>query len=39
MSAFLITFLQTAAKFVLFVVIALAGIICGKKFKDKRNQQ
>jgi hypothetical protein len=39
MSTFLITLLQTAVKFVLFVAIALAGIICGKKFKDKKNSQ
>ena len=39
MSTFLITLLQTAVKFVLFVAIALAGIICGKKFMDKKNSQ
>ena len=39
MATFLIALVQTALKFILFIGIAAAGIICGKKMKDKKNQQ
>lgn len=39
MSAFLATFIETAVKAIILGAIAFAGIICGKKFRDKRNQQ
>lgn len=39
MSAFLASFIQYAVKFIILAAIALAGIVCGKKFRDKRNNQ
>lgn len=39
MATFLIALIQTALKFILFIGIATAGVICGKKFKDRKKQQ
>lgn len=39
MSAFLATFIEAAVKFVILGAIAFAGIVCGRKFRDKKNQQ
>ena len=39
MSAFLATFIETAVKFVILGAIAFAGIVCGRKFRNKKNQQ
>lgn len=36
MAAFIGTFIETALKFVILGAIAFAGIVCGKKFKDKK---
>lgn len=37
MSAILISLLQNGLKFVLFVGIAWAGIVCGKKYRDYKD--
>ena len=37
MSAIAGSFLQLGVKAVIFAVIAYAGIICGKKFRDKKD--
>ncbi len=39
MSAFLAAFLQEAVGLVILVGLAIAGVILGKKFKEKRNTQ
>lgn len=37
MSAILISFLQTAVKFLFFLALAWGGIVCGKKFRDHKD--
>ena len=37
MSAILFSLLENGLKFVLFIGIAWAGIVCGKKFRDSRD--
>lgn len=37
MSAILISFVENALKFVLFIVVAGAGIYCGKKYRDQKD--
>lgn len=37
MSAVAISFLGYSVKVVIFAVIAYAGIICGKKYRDKKD--
>lgn len=39
MSAIAGSFLINGVKFACFVVIAYAGIVCGKKFKDKKDAE
>ena len=39
MTAFFISLTETAVKFVILGAIAFAGIVCGKKFRDKKNNQ
>lgn len=37
MTAILGSFLQTAIKFIFFLVVAGGGILCGKKFRDYKD--
>lgn len=37
MTAFLTSLAGTAVKFIFLGAVAFAGIVCGKKMKDKRN--
>lgn len=37
MSAILAGFLQTAIKFLFFLVVAGGGIVCGKKYRDYKD--
>lgn len=39
MSAFFLSLLQTAGEFLIYAVIALAGIMLGKKYRSKRDKQ
>lgn len=39
MSAIAASFLQYGVKALIFAAIAYAGIICGKKFRDKKDAQ
>jgi len=39
MSAFFATFIETVIKAAILCAFAFAGLVCGKKFKDKRNKQ
>ncbi len=39
MSAFLATFIETVIKAAILCAFAFAGLVCGKKFKNKRNKQ
>jgi membrane protein implicated in regulation of membrane protease activity len=39
MSAFFATFFQTALEFVILLAIAVAGVMAGKKFRDKKESQ
>lgn len=39
MGAVAASFLQTAFKFICFIVIAYGGIICGKKFRDSKDKK
>lgn len=39
MSAIFASFLMNTIKFVCFIAIAYAGVLCGKKFKDKKEAQ
>ncbi len=37
MSAILVSLLENGLKFVLFIGIAWAGIVCGKKYRDHKD--
>lgn len=39
MSVLVGSILQQVAKFALFIVIAVAGIVCGKKFRDHKESK
>ena len=39
MSAIASSFIGSAVKAVIFAAIAYAGILCGKKYRDSRNQK
>lgn len=39
MSAILISLIQNAFKFVVFIAIAWAGVVCGKKFRDRKDSK
>lgn len=39
MTAFFISLAETTIKFIILGAVALAGIVCGKKFRDKKNNQ
>ena len=39
MSAIASSFIGSAVKAVIFAAIAYAGILCGKKFRDSKNQK
>ena len=39
MSAFFASFVSTAVKAVILAAVALAGIVLGKKFRDKKSTQ
>lgn len=39
MSAIAASFIQYAVKAIIFAAIAYAGIICGKKFRDKKDAE
>ena len=39
MSAFFASFIQTGIEFVILAAVAVAGVVFGKKFRDRKNQQ
>lgn len=39
MSAFFAALIESVVKFAILAALAVAGVILGKKYKDKRNKQ
>lgn len=39
MTAFIASLAEYSIKFIILGAVALAGIVCGKKFRDKKNTQ
>lgn len=35
--AILVSFIQTAIKFLFFLAVAFGGVICGRKYRDYKN--